>query len=277
MRGDDEARAGPARVLGAVAVAALFALPLAWMAGTSLKPPGEYVGASAALLPREPTLEHYAAVLEPRVLRLFLNSLAVAAGTTLLALAAALPAAYALARLRFPRGLDAAFLVFVLMVKLTPPIVLAVPLYQVLRGVGLLDTLAGLVLVYQIYALPFAIWMLLGFVRDVPAAYEEAAMIDGAGPLRILRDIVLPVLMPGLVATAVLVAVTAWNEFLFAFLFVQSPSNFTLPTWIATRINEDETMWGQLSAIGVLASLPILLLVGVVHRALSRGFAGGLH
>ena len=100
--------------------------------------------------------------------------------------------------------------------------------------------------------------------------------MDGAGLARILRDILLPMLAPGLAATAVLVAIVAWNEFLFAFLFVQSPANFTLPAFIATRINEDETLWGQLTAMGVLASVPVLLLVGVVHRALTRGFAGGL-
>jgi multiple sugar transport system permease protein len=272
----NEAKAGPLRIAGALLAAVLFALPLAWMLATSLKPPGEYISASAALWPRQPTLMHYEAIAQARVGRAAWNSLVVTAGATLLALLVSFPAAYALARLRFPRKLDLAFLVFVLLVKLTPPIVLAVPLYQVLRALGLLDTLAGLILVHQIYALPFAIWMLLGFLRDVPVALEEAARIDGARLPRVMRDILVPVMAPGLAATAVLVAIVAWNEFLFAFLFLQSPANFTLPTFIATRINEDETLWGQLSAIGVLASLPVLLLIGVVHRALSRGFAGGM-
>jgi multiple sugar transport system permease protein len=272
----NEAKAGPLRIAGALLAAALFALPLAWMLATSLKPPGEYISASASLWPRQPTLMHYEAIAQARVWRAAWNSLVVTAGATLLALLVSFPAAYALARLRFPKKLDLAFLVFVLLVKLTPPIVLAVPLYQVLRALGLLDTLAGLILVHQIYALPFAIWMLLGFLRDVPVALEEAARIDGARLPRVMRDILVPVMAPGLAATAVLVAIVAWNEFLFAFLFLQSPANFTLPTFIATRINEDETLWGQLSAIGVLASLPVLLLIGVVHRALSRGFAGGM-
>jgi multiple sugar transport system permease protein len=272
----NEAKAGPLRIAGALLAAALFALPLAWMLATSLKPPGEYISASASLWPRQPTLMHYEAIAQARVWRAAWNSLVVTAGATLLALLVSFPAAYALARLRFPKKLDLAFLVFVLLVKLTPPIVLAVPLYQVLRALGLLDTLAGLILVHQIYALPFAIWMLLGFLRDVPVALEEAARIDGARLPRVMRDILVPVMAPGLAATAVLVAIVAWNEFLLAFLFLQSPANFTLPTFIATRINEDETLWGQLSAIGVLASLPVLLLIGVVHRALSRGFAGGM-
>jgi multiple sugar transport system permease protein len=264
------------RALVAWAVALLFALPLVWMAGTSLKPAGEIAFASAALWPERPTFEHYAAIASGGMWRAAWNSLVVTAGATLLALAAALPAAYALARLAFPRRLDALFLVFVLVVKMAPPIVLAVPMFQVLRTLGLLDTLPGLILAHQVYALPLAIWMLLGFVRDVPIEVEEAGRMDGARLPRLLADIVVPMLAPGLAATAILVAIAAWNEFLFAYLFLQSPANFTLPTVVAVRINEDETLWGQLAALGVVASLPVLLLVGAVHRALTRHTAGGI-
>src|SRR5690606_14624684 len=120
------------------------------------------------------------------------------------------------ARGGFPRHLDTVLLMFVLLIKLTPPISLAIPLYQILRALGLLDTLAGLVIVYQVYALPFAIWMLLGFVRDVPEQYEEAAMIDGAGLGKRIVTVVLPITAPGLVATAVFLAILSWNEFLYA-------------------------------------------------------------
>nr|WP_281242509.1 carbohydrate ABC transporter permease [Rhodospira trueperi] len=175
-----------------------------------------------------------------------------------------------------PRRLDGVFLIFVLVVKLSPPLVLAIPLYQVLRTIGLLDTLPGLILVYQVYCLPFAIWMLLGFVRDVPVTYEDAARIEGASLARRLTTIVLPLMTPGLVATAVFLMILCWNEFAYALLFIQTPSTFTLPTYIATLITEDETFWGQLTAIGFMASLPILALVGIVQRGLTRGFAGGL-
>jgi multiple sugar transport system permease protein len=118
--------------------------------------------------------------------------------------------------------------------------------------------------------------MLLGFVRDVPLAYEEAAMVDGAGLGRRLATVVLPIMLPGLISTAVFLMILSWNEFLYALLFIQTPSKFTLPTYIATLITEDETFWGKLAAIGFLASLPILAVVGVVQRGLTRGFAGGL-
>jgi multiple sugar transport system permease protein len=257
-------------------VTGVMLLPLIWMVGTSLKPPIEYVSPTIDLLPDAPTLAHYHQLFEDDILGKVLNSLVVAFGSTFLALLVGFPAAYALVRLSLPKRLDVIFLLFVLVIKLSPPIVLAIPLYQVLRALGLLDTLAGLILVYQVYTLPFAIWMLIGFVRDVSPAYEEAALLDGAGLLPRLAMVVLPIMKPGLIATAVFLLVLSWNEFVYALLFIQTPSKFTLPTFIATLITEDETFWGRLAAIGFLASLPILALVGVVQKGLTRGFAGGL-
>ena len=265
------------RLVCAGVIALVSLLPLIWMAATSIKPPLEYVSTSVALWPQAPTLDHYRALAETGAWRLGLNSVVVALGTVVLALAVALPAAYALARMAFPKKLDLLFLGFVLVIKLCPPIALAIPLYQTLRLIGLMDTLAGLILVNQIHALPFAIWMLLGFVRDVPVAFEEAAMIDGAGFLKRMADIVVPLLMPGLVATGVFVAIMSWNEFLFALLFVQTPSNFTLPAYIATLITEDETLWGRLAAIGLLSSLPVLAAIGLVRRGLLREVSTDQH
>ena len=251
-------------------------VPLIWMVGTSVKPPMEYVSLSAALLPDNPTLDHYEQLMADDITGKLVNSLIVAFGATFLALTAGFPAAYALVRLKLPRRFDTLFLLFVLVIKLSPPIVLAIPLYQVLRLMGLLDTLPGLILVYQVYALPFAIWMLIGFIRDVSLSYEEAAMMDGAGLFTRLVTVVVPIMMPGLTATGVFLIILCWNEFIYALLFIQTPSKFTLPTYIATLITEDETFWGRLTAIGFLSSLPILALVGVVQKGLTRGFAGGL-
>ncbi|MCY4287447.1 MAG: carbohydrate ABC transporter permease [Aestuariivita sp.] len=257
-------------------VTGLFLVPIIWMLSTSVRPPIDYVSKSISLIPSEITLEHYRELIKGDLLGKALNSLIVAVGTTILALSAGFPAAYALVRIRFPVKLDLVFLMFVLLVKLTPPISLAIPLYQVLRSLGLLDTLLGLIIVYQVYALPFAIWMLLGFVRDVPVEYEEAALVDGASIVRRLRSIVLPVMTPGLIAASIFVFILSWNEFAYALLFIQSPENFTLPTFIATLITEDETFWGKLSAVGLMASLPILVMVGFVQKGLTRGFGGGI-
>lgn len=258
------------RIVAAFGLCALSLIPLVWMVATSFKPPAEYVSTSIALWPQDPTLAHYRVLLDGGMWRLGLNSIVVALGTVALSLLAGLPAAYALARFELPKRFDIVFLGFVLVIKLAPPIALAIPLYQVLRALGLLDSHLGLILANQILALPFAIWMLLGFVRDVPYSFEEAAMLDGAGFVKRLVEIVVPLLMPGLVATAVFVAIMSWNEFLFALLFIQTPSKFTLPAFIATLINEDETLWGKLSAMGLIASLPVLLAVGLVRRGLTR-------
>lgn len=266
-------RAAPIAVYVATAV---MLWPILWMVMTSFKPPIEFVSQSISILPKEPTLEHYRRLVEDDIVDQVANSLIVTLGAATLSLLVAFPAAYALVRLRLPRRMDAAFLVFVLLVKLAPPLVLAIPLYQVLRTIHLLDTLPGLILVYQIYTLPFAIWMLIGFVRDVSPSYEEAAMMDGAGLGYRLVTVVLPIMAPGIAATFILVAILAWNEFAYALLFIQTPSSFTLPTFIATLITEDETFWGRLMAIGLIASLPILLLLALFQKHLVRGLAGGL-
>lgn len=256
--------------------AAIALLPILWLVRTAFEGAGGPLVKLPTLLPTTPTLANFSAVFTPEVLGKLVNSIMVTVGSTLLALAAGFPAAYALARGGWPKKLDKLFRGAVLLLKLTPPIALAIPLYQVLRLFGLLDTLAGLIVVYQVYALPFAIWMLLGFVRDIPLSYEEAALLDGAGLGKRLLTVVLPIMAPGVAATAIFLVVLSWNEFLYALLFIQSPSNFTLPTYIATLITEDQTYWGPLAAIGLVASLPVLALVGVVQKSMTRGFAGGL-
>ncbi|WP_116134422.1 carbohydrate ABC transporter permease [Tropicimonas sp. IMCC34043] len=258
------------------AVTVILFWPILWMVMTSFKPPGEYVSTSISILPHAPSLEHFRQIAADGILGKVMNSLIVTAGAAILSLLAGFPAAYALVRMRLPARLDKAFLVFVLLVKLAPPLVLAIPLYQVLRGVHLLDTLGGLILVYQVYTLPFAIWMLLGFVRDVAPSYEEAAVMDGAGLGYRLVTIVLPIMAPGIAATFILLTILAWNEFAYALLFIQTPSHFTLPTYIATLITEDETFWGRLMAIGLVASLPILTILAFFQRHLVTGLAGGL-
>lgn len=255
---------------------AILLWPIVWMLMTSIKPPIEYVSDSISVLPKSPSLEHYRELFEDDIAGKVLNSLIVTLGASVVSLLVGFPAAYALVRMQLPRHLDAAFLIFVLLIKLAPPLVLAIPLYQVLRSLFLLDTLGGLILVYQVYTLPFAIWMLIGFVRDVSPSYEEAAIMDGAGLGYRLATVVVPMMAPGLAATFILLTILAWNEFAYALLFIQTPSNFTLPTFIATLITEDETFWGRLMAIGFIASVPILLILAFFQKHLVRGLSGGL-
>jgi multiple sugar transport system permease protein len=255
----------------------VFALaPVYWLATTSVKPPGEYVSKDPTLLPQSFTAEHYAGMWEHGFPRHLGNTLFVALGSTLVSLAAGFLAAYALARFRFPARLDVLFLFWVLVVKLFPPVAIAVPLYQTLRFLGLLNTLTGLILVYQIYTLPYCVWMLLAFVRDVPLEMEEAAALDGASLAQTLRHVVLPLVGPGIVAAGIFCAILAWNEFIYALLFLHDPTKLTLPIHISNYITENETFWGELMAIGLCSSLPVLCVSGYVQRFLLRGFAMSL-
>ena len=254
-------------------IMAVVLFPIYWMLVTSVKEPLEYATRNPSWFPHRITFEHYREIWKEGAYRYFLNTVFVAFGSTLLSLGVAFPAAYGLARFRFPAKLDLIFLLWVLLVRMAPPVVLAIPLYTTLQSFGLLNKLTGLVIAYQIYTLPYSIWMLLRFVRDVPIEVEEAAAIDGASRLRTLTAIVFPLVGPGLVATAIFSVIMTWNEFIYALLFLRRPEVFTLPIHIAHFITEYEVLWGPLMAIGIMSSLPILILSGYVQRHLLRGFA----
>jgi len=261
------------RPFGITLAVLFFTLPTLWMLGTAFKPAAEYIGTSLVFWPSQPTLSHFIQLFDEGVLRRLLNTLVVSIGTTAVSLSVGFISAYALVRYRFPARLDHAFLLLVLLIKTLPPIVVAIPLYRVLNSLNLLDSHLGLMLSYQIYTLPFCIWMLLSFVRQIPIDLEEAASLEGAGLVQRLLRVVVPLAAPGLVATLIFAMLLAWNEFLFALLFIQTPSQFTLPLYIATFTTENQTFWGQLMAIGTLSSLPVLLLAGYLQKHLLRGFA----
>ena len=252
-------------------------LPIYWIVVTSLKPPIEYTTRTPTLIPERITFEHYHEVIvEQHFSRYLVNTVTIAVSAVTISLIVAFLASYALARYRFPHKFDRLFLIWALLVKMVPPIALAIPLYLILKTAGLINTRLGVITVYQIYTLPYCIWMLLGFIRDVPRELEEAASIDGASPVRIIRSIVLPLTAPGLVATAIFSIIMAWNEFIYALLFLRTPDTFTLPIHIANYITEYETLWGPLMSIGLLSSFPVLILSGFLQKRLMRGFAMSL-
>ncbi len=252
-------------------------LPIYWIVITSLKPPIEYTTRTPTLLPKRITFSHYYEVIvKQHFSRYLINTVTIATSASTISLSVAFLASYALARFKFPHKFDRIFLIWALLVKMVPPITLAIPLYMMLRTVGLINTKLGVIIVYQIYTLPYCIWMLLGFIRDIPMELEEAACIDGASPLRVLRSIVLPLVAPGLAATAIFSMIMTWNEFIYALLFLRTPDAFTLPIHIANYITEYETLWGPLMSIGLLASFPVLILSGFLQKRLIRGFAMSL-
>lgn len=255
---------------------ALFLMPIIWMVGTAFKPQSEILMASTQLLPSRISFESFAALWEGDIIVQISNTIIVALSATAVSVAIAFLSAYALVRYSFPAKLDSVFLLLVLVIKMMPPIVVAVPLYSLMNQIGLLNSKIGLILAYQIYTLPFCIWMLLGFIRDVPLEIEEAGAMDGARLIKRLMFIVFPLCAPGLVATAIFAVILGWNEFLFSLLFIHTPDKFTIPLFISNFMTEDGTAWGELMSIGFISSLPMLALAGYMQKFLLRGFSMGL-
>ena len=259
-----------------VVITLIVLFPIYWILVTALKTPLENIAPIPAIFPRVITLENFRGVITAGVFRNFGSSLFVAFVSTALSLVLAFSASYALARFRFPCRLNVIFLIWVLVVKILPPMVLAVPLYTLFAGAGLINRLWGLVLVNQVYTLPYCIWLLFGFIKSMPLEFEQAAQIDGASRMMTLTAVVLPLSSSGIIATAIFSIIIAWDEFLFALLFIRSPRLQTLPLKIVSYITEYETLWGELMAIGLLATVPVLLFTGYCCRRLTEGAAMGL-
>lgn len=248
---------------------AVYATPVAWQLLTSVTPTGDPADALRGL-----SLAHYRAVLAASPMpRALANSVGIAAATTLLAALLAAPAAYALARLPVPgRRL---WLLGIVLSTALPAVATVAPLYLIVRALGLRDTWLAVILADTSFALPLSIWLVYGFVREVPRELEEAAAVDGAGRAAALRHVVLPVVAPGLAAAALLTFLFAWNEFLFAYTFTATEASRTAPVALALFPGVFETPWGDIAAASVLASLPPVVLVLVLRRHLVRVLLAG--
>jgi len=252
---------------------AAYAVPYIWQVLTSLKPESELLSLPP-LLPRRYTWEHYRVVLEQSLIpRALLNSLGVAFLTTALALALGLLAAYALARLPIPA--KGAILLAIVAGSAFPQIATVSPLYLLMRALHLRDTWTGLVLANTSFALPLVIWLLAGFIREIPEELEQAAALDGARRAQVFRYVLLPLAAPGLASTALLTFLFSWNEFLFAYTFTATEASRTVPVALALFPGVFEVPWGDIAAASILASLPPILLVALLQRFLIRGLLAG--
>jgi multiple sugar transport system permease protein len=249
--------------------------PLLWMLSVSFKGPRELVELHPHFIPSEFTLDNYRQAIEQNgLLHSAWNSTKVAVLTSLLTTLVGLPAAYVLAR---QKGLISRVgLGWILLSQMFPLILIIIPLFLLLRKFHLTDSHTGLVFVYMVWTLPFILWMLQSYVRGIPRDLEEAAMVDGASRLYVLRTVIAPLLAPGIVVTALFAFITAWNEFIFALVLLQTPSLTTLPLRLAQFVGiEGIVRLGPLAASALLATLPSLLLFTVIQRWLTRGLLSG--
>lgn len=261
----------------AVTAVVVFAVgPFAWSLLTSIKPDAELFAIPPTYLPRTLSFEHYTGVFAQRPFATYLwNSVLVALLSTLVALAAGAMAAHVLARLR-PRA--SRFLEYgLLFFALWPPAVLLVPLYTLGRTVGLTDSRLGLAIVHAALNLPFAAWMLTAFFRQLPAEIEEAARVDGFSRWQFLVRVALPLVAPALGATAILIFILSWNEFVIALTFISRDELRTVPVGIAmlTGVTVYEIPWGQISAAVVMTTLPVVVVVLAFQRWIVSGLTAG--
>ena len=261
----------------ALLVALLAALaPVYWMITISLKTEVEQFASPPPWFSFTPTLTHYYDAFVTRSFgQYLLTSAIVAVISTACALIIGTLAAYSLARFQLPYNLDRKLSLWILSTRMFPAIVTAVPLFLMMRDLRLLNTRAALIIVYTAFNLPFVVWMMRGFFAEVPRDLEEAALVDGDSRLGALVRVVLPLVAPGLAATAVFCLIVSWNEFLFALVLTQTDAAMTLPVGIAGRVTQYEIKWGVMSAAGVVAMLPILIFALAMQKYLVRGLSLG--
>lgn len=249
--------------------------PLLWLLSASFKSTRELNSLTANLIPTDWDFSNYASALDRQnLLTAAGNSIFVSIVTMIIAVLLSMPMAYALARLK--GRLRAAGTVWILVSQVFPTILIIIPLFLVLRSLQLNDTLFGLILVYVTFTMPFTLWMLQGYVAAIPPELEEAAEMDGANRITILRTVILPLLAPGLVATAMFTFVSAWNEFFLALVLLQSPELYTLPIALRSFLGaEGQTQLGPLAAGAILATIPSLIIFGILQRKLTGGMLAG--
>ncbi|HEV7247683.1 MAG TPA: carbohydrate ABC transporter permease [Shinella sp.] len=254
-------------------LALLVLLPFFWMVSVSLKPPAEPFAIPARLWPDNPTIDNYITAFRPEFRTYFFNSLVVSLSTVVISVTLGLLAAYSFTRAQL--GVISALVGLVVLAQMFPHSAIIIPIYKMMRSANLLNTYWSLILAYVSVTLPVAIWMLRGFLLKLPAALEESAAIDGATPLRVFWDIVVPLSRPGLIATSVYVLIVTWQEFLFALSFTSTKEMRTLPVGLNDFIGQYGIRYGELMASSVMVSLPVMAVFFFLQRYFVAGITAG--
>ena len=285
---DDDAsparrRGGTGRTVVEVALLALLAVamlfPVLWMLETSIKENRDVYAVPAKFFGFKITLDHFKDVFvapgggRSDLSIAFLNSVIVAGGSTALATLFGVPAAWAYSRFNVRAKKDQLF--FILSTRFMPPVVVVIPVFLMYRELGLINTKLGLVLIYAAFNVSFTIWMMKGFVDEVPAEYEEAAMLDGYTRFQAFSRFTLPLLVPGIAATAVFALIFSWNEFVFSIFLTSSQDVRTAPPAIAGLIGGTTVDWGLVAASAVAFAIPVLVFSFLVRKHLVAGVTLG--
>jgi ABC-type glycerol-3-phosphate transport system permease component len=259
---------------GAALLLFFSAFPFAWMIATAFKRSHEIFTTPPTFLPQSFTLENLARLFEQTRFATYLaNSVLVAAATVLLTLTVATPAAYALTRFRW-RGREAVAAT-VLFTYMFAPIMVIIPFYVLMRALELTNTRLGLVLAYTAFCLPFALWLLRSFFQAIPLELEEAALTDGANRTRAVLYVVLPLALPGIIATGTFTFILAWNDYILARVLLSADELKTLPVGIADLYNASVVDWGMIMSAGTLVLIPVFVVFLFIQKYLVAGWGSG--
>jgi multiple sugar transport system permease protein len=259
--------------LGLAAALFFFLGPFFWILTTSLKGNEDFFAYPPVWIPTPPSLAHYAALFtRSSGARYFMNSMVISSLSMLTALAVSLPTAYSIARWRFGGGFLS---VLLLVLRMLPAIALIIPIYIMYKMFGLTNSYLGLVIIYTVVYIPFAVWLLVGFIRDFPIDIEDAAMIDGCSRLRAVVQVMVPIIAPGMAVVALFAFIATWNEFLFAIVLtgIETKTMMVLVTSFTT--GGTDAFYGEASASVVLGVLPAFAIAFILQRYLVKGLALG--
>lgn len=255
-------------------VIAVVSFPLLWMALSSLKPSVELFKTPPTIFPKNISFDWYReAFSDSTVVRYFLNSFIIAVSTMLIDIVLGTLGAYSLARFQY-RGRKL-IIVMVLSSYCIPPIMLMIPLYRVIAGMGLNSSYLGVVIGHVTFTYPFCLWLLISFFRKVPKEIEEAAVVDGASAFTIFYRIILPLCIPGVLSTGIMAFILSWNEYLLSSVLISNDTMKTLTVGLANYVSSTEINWGVIMALGTATTIPIVILFSAIQKYFVEGLTAG--
>ncbi len=263
------------RIVLLLIAAAVVISPVVWVISTSVKTDVQIFAIPPILVPQHPTGNRYTELWTYGLLAYLANSVIVSICTAAVTIVIGTLAAFSLARFRLPGKWTPRVSFWILSTRMFPPIVTVIPLFQLMRFLGLVNTRLGLVIAYTAFNIPFVVWMMRGFFVEIPKDLEEVAMVEGCSRMRAFWNISLPLVVPGLAATSIFTIILSWQEFLFALILTQTSASSTLPILVSSQVTQYQILWGQMSAAGTITMVPVLIFAFSVQRYLVRGMSFG--